>query len=60
MFMARRSWRKSVNEHIIDAQDQVEVYHHLRVLLLEQNVEKFHSLLQQMMSYLYEHHRRFF
>ena len=51
---------KSINEHISDGQDQVEVYDQLCVLLLEQNVKKLHSLLQQMMSYLYEHQRQFF
>ena len=52
-----RSWRKSINEHIRNAQ---EVYHQLRVLLLERNIGKFNCLLQQMMSYLHEHHIRFF
>lgn len=42
-----RSWRKSLNELVNDKQNRIEIYHCFRVLLLEQNIAKFHSCLQK-------------
>jgi len=56
MWHVDRSWRKSLNEYIDSSQSRVEIYHQLRVLLLEQNKTEFHMNLQRFMSYLHKNH----
>ena len=60
MWHVDRSWRKSLNEHIENKQSRIEIYHQLRVLLLEQNRNEFYLLLQKFMSYLHENHIRYY
>lgn len=56
MWHVDRSWRKSLNEHVDSSQCRIEIYHQLRVLLLEQNQTEFHMQLQRFMSYVHKHH----
>ena len=44
-----RAWQKSLQEHVSDQQERVEVYHKLRVLLLQRNESEFTTALQQFM-----------
>ena len=60
MWHVDRSWRKSLTEHVENKQSCIEIYHQLRVLLLEQNRSEFYLQLQKFMSYLHENHVRFF
>ena len=41
-----RSWRNALKEHVHTAEARLELYHHLRVLLMER------VMLQQLLSYL--------
>ena len=60
MWHVDRSWRKSLNEHVDNNQCCIEIYHQLRVLLLEQNKTEFHLQLQKFMSHLHKNHFRYF
>ena len=60
MWHVDRSWRKSLNEHVEDSQSRIEIYHQLRVLLLEQNKAEFHLQLQRFMSHLHENYFRYY
>ena len=55
-----RAWRKSLQQHISDQQERVEVYHQLRVLLLQRNESEFTTTLQQFMSHVYDRYEKFF
>ena len=46
-----RAWRKSLNKLVSDTQIRGELYHHLRILLLEQDESGFRVKLQQVVSY---------
>ena len=52
-----RAWRKALNDN---KQDRVEIYHQLRVLLLEREVSHITARLQQMMSYLNDNYEGFY
>ena len=41
-----KSWRKGLNEHVEKKQNRVEIYHQLRILLLETNDARFQVILQ--------------
>ena len=47
-----RSWRRSLQKHINTVCEQASVYHYLRVLLTEKDVNSFHQTLQQFISWL--------
>ena len=49
-----RAWRKALSQHISDFQTRIEVYHQLRVLLIEPQELTFRLKLQQFVSYLME------
>lgn len=54
-----RAWRKSLAKHVKDVKVRSEIYHQLRVLLLEQSETCFRLKLQQVVSYLIESEPRF-
>ena len=47
-----RAWRNALKEHISTVETRVELYHHLRVILMEQDTPTFRVLLQQFLSML--------
>ena len=47
-----RAWRTALNEHVLDKQCRIEIYHQLRVLLMENDESTFRVLLQQFISSL--------
>ena len=47
-----RAWRNALKEHISTVQTRVELYHHLRVLLMEQDIPTFRVMMQQFLSML--------
>jgi len=49
-----RSWRKGLQKHIDATSEQAKIYHHLRVLLSETEINSFHLRLQQLVSWLSE------
>ena len=54
-----RAWRRGINEHIKDKEDQIEVYHGLCVLLQERTEANFRVLLQQFLTHVYNTHQEF-
>ena len=55
-----RSWRKALQEHIVDKVKQVEVYHQLRILLNETEEAKFRVILQEFLTHVQEHHGKLY
>ena len=51
-----RAWRRALNYHVSEKLDKGEIYHHLRVLLLEREQSEFMIQLQKLMSYLLDKH----
>ena len=49
-----QSWRRSLQKHVSTISEQANVYHYLRVLLTEKDVNLFHQTLQQFTSWLRE------
>ena len=49
-----RAWRKALSKHVKNIDTRSEIYHQLRVLLLQQNESAFRLKLQQVVSYLLE------
>jgi hypothetical protein len=47
-----RAWRNALKEQILTNQTRVELYHHMRVLLMEQDVATFRVMMQQFLSML--------
>ena len=47
-----RSWRNALKEHVRTTEAHLELYHHLRVLLIENEESTFRVMLQQLLSYL--------
>ena len=47
-----RSWRNALKEHVHTAEARLELYHHLRVLLMENEESTFRVMLQQLLCYL--------
>ena len=45
-----RSWRKAILLHIKDKETQIQVYHHLRILLTERVESQFRVYLQQFLT----------
>ena len=54
-----KSWRKAFCDHVESRQEQVEIYHILRALLIETAENGFRVKLQQLVSYLRLNHERF-
>ena len=54
-----RAWRTALNEHVLNTQCRIEIYHRLRVLLMEGDESKFRILLQQFISSLDMNEKRF-
>ena len=46
-----RAWRKAISNHILNKQDQVAIYHNVRVLLEEPNIANFDALMQSTLSH---------
>lgn len=55
-----RSWRNALREQISSKASQVEVYHQLRVLLHETKESHFRVLLQEVLTYIQKHHKKFY
>ena len=55
-----RSWRNALKEHIATKQTRLEIYHHLRTLLTENEESTFRLLLQQLLSYLDSNEHTFY
>ena len=55
-----RAWRKSLNTHVSNTQQQIEIYHQLRVMLEERDQSEFTVRLQQLMSFLNENQKEFY
>ena len=55
-----KAWRKALREHILDKEEQIEVYHQLRLLLTEILESKFRVLLQEFITYVHTHHINFY
>ena len=49
-----KAWRKALNENVAELQDRIEIYHYLRVLLIEVEEPKFRVALQQLLTILEE------
>ena len=45
-----RSWRKAILQHINDKETQIQVHHHLRILLTERVESQFRVYLQQFLT----------
>jgi len=45
-----RAWRSALKDHVATTQARIAVYHHLRLLLMENDENKFRVLLQQFLS----------
>ena len=60
MWHIDRSWRKSLKEHVEKNECRIELYHHLRVLLLEQDKTQFQLQLQKFMSHLHTNYFRYY
>ena len=54
-----RAWRKGLSQHISEFQTRIEVYHQLRVILMETQEVTFRLRMQQLLSYLLESQPRF-
>ena len=54
-----RAWRTALNEHVLNMQCRIEIYHQLRVLLMEGDESKFRFFLQQFISSLDMNEKRF-
>ena len=55
-----RAWRGALKDHVANAQSRIEVYHYLRLLLMENTENKFRVLLQQFLSFLERNEKRFY
>ncbi len=55
-----RAWRRALRDSIPNRNKQTEVYHQLRLLLSECDKSKFHLMLQQFLTYISTHEKKFF
>ena len=55
-----RAWRNALKEHVTTKEAQLEVYHQLRVLLMENEESAFRVLLQQFLSYIDTYEKDFY
>lgn len=55
-----KSWRRKLKEMIHDKDQQITIYHHLRVLLEERDITSFNILLQKFMSMISKDHLVFY
>ena len=55
-----RAWREVLKKHIDTKASRVEIYHHLRVLLMQNEEPSFRVLLQQFLTYLEDAENRFY
>ncbi len=55
-----RAWRKGLQDLIPSKDNQITVYHHLRVLLQETEEAQFRVTLQEFLTYIKEKHKRFY
>lgn len=54
-----RAWRKALQENITNKEEQVEVYHQLRVLLMETEEARFRVTLQEFLTLIEKKHKKF-
>lgn len=54
-----KAWRKAINSHIKNKQQQIGVYHHLRTLLMECDPCQFRILLQEFISFISDEYSTF-
>ena len=47
-----RAWRGALNELVSSKQIRVEIYHHLRVILMQDDEKEFRFILQQLILYV--------
>ena len=47
-----KNWRKGLHHYVATSTEQANVYHHLRVLLIETDINTFRQRLQQFISWL--------
>ncbi len=55
-----RSWCNGLRQHITSKSAQIDVYHQLRALLRETEESHFRALLQKCLSFLKDHHQKFY
>ena len=55
-----RAWRKALQNNIKEKDRQIEVYHQLRVLLMEIEESKFRLMLQEFLSYTQKYYHAFY
>ena len=55
-----RAWRNALKQHIATKEMRLEVYHNLRVLLMENQEADFRVLLQEFLSHLNSHEEDFY
>ena len=55
-----RAWRGVPKDRVANAPSRIEVYHYLRLLLMEKTENKFRVLLQQFLSFLERNEKRFY
>ena len=54
-----RAWRTALNQHVNTKQSRIEIYHQLRILLMENEEAQLRQLLQQFLSFLDTKERAF-
>ena len=47
-----RAWRTALNDHVATKESRIQIYHQLRLLLMEKEESTFKVLLQQFISFL--------
>ena len=52
-----RAWRKALHQHIHETEKRIEIYHQLRVLLME---SEFRVMLQEFITYTERYHYQFY
>ena len=55
-----RAWRNGVREHITSKVEQTEIYHQLRILLMESCESEFRVLLQEFLTYVQVNYPSFY
>ena len=51
-----RAWRKALLQHIGERENQVHVYHQLRLLFTETEDSQFRVILQEILTYMEKYH----
>ena len=55
-----RAWRKALFQHVGERENQVHVYHQLRLLLTETEESQFRVILQEFLTYTEKYHYKFY